>query len=108
MRRLFLLILLSLTALATFAILVVGSSIYLRAYRGYDGQHLMNYDFDPYKNIRLTPNFVDTRGIEHNAQGFRRSEDTPRVKPKGTYRIFLMGGSTGYGLRSLSQYGASK
>ena len=78
----------------------------LRVLRGFDGKHLYQYVFDPYKNIRLTRNFYDTRGIRHNAQGFRRDEDTPREKPEGTYRIFLMGGSTGYGLHSLSRYGA--
>ena len=29
--------------------------------------------------------------------GFRRSSEVPVKKPKGTYRIFLMGGSTAYG-----------
>jgi len=95
-------------AALTFGLLEAGSYAYLRMFRGYDGVHLMNYEFDPYKNIRLTPNFRDTRGIQHNAEGFRRSEDTPREKPPGTYRIFLMGGSTGYGLQSLSRYGERK
>ncbi len=75
--------------------------IYLRITRGYDGEHLYQYVFDPYKNFLPTPNFVDTRGIRHNAQGFRRSEDVPREKPPGTYRVFLMGGSTAYGLGGL-------
>jgi hypothetical protein len=88
----------------TLGMLEVGSCVYLRAFEGYDGVHLMNYDFDPYKNIALVPGFRDTRGIEHNAQGFRRSVDTPLEKPEGVLRVFLMGGSTGYGLRSLSQY----
>ncbi|HXJ34718.1 MAG TPA: hypothetical protein VMS22_11860 [Candidatus Eisenbacteria bacterium] len=92
----------------TFGLLEFSSYAYLRLFRGYDGEHLMNYEFDPYKSIRLTPNFRDTRGIAHNAQGFRRSEDTPREKPPGTYRIFLMGGSTGYGLQSLSRFGVAK
>lgn len=95
-------------AVFTFGLLEVGSYAYLRMFQGYDGEHLMNYEFDPYKNIRLTPNFRDTRGIQHNSQGFRRSEETPRQKPPGTLRIFVMGGSTGYGLHSLSRYGAQK
>ena len=88
----------------TLALLEAGSYVYLRAFQGYDGEHLLNYRFDPYKNIALTPGYRDTRGITHNAQGFRRDEDTPLAKPEGTLRVFLMGGSTGYGLRSLSQH----
>lgn len=77
------------------------ASVYLRVSRGYDGKHLYQYVFDPYKNLLPTPNFVDTRGVRHNAQGFRRSVDVPREKPAGTYRVFLMGGSTAYGLGGL-------
>jgi lysophospholipase L1-like esterase len=75
--------------------------VYLRVARGYDGKHLMQYEFDPYKNILPTRNYVDTRGIRHNSVGFRRSTEVPRAKPPGTIRIFLMGGSTAYGLGSL-------
>src|SRR4030095_7896041 len=49
-----------------------GARLYLRLTNGYDGEHLYQYVFDPYKNILPAPNFVDTRGIRHNAQGFRR------------------------------------
>jgi lysophospholipase L1-like esterase len=96
---------LMLSTLVTLLLLEVGSYVYLCAARGYDGTHLMNYEFDPYKNIRPTPNYVDTRGVRHNAQGFRRDVDTPRVKPSDTLRVFLVGGSTGYGLGSLSRFG---
>ncbi len=89
----------------TAALLELGAYVYLRTARGYDGVHLMNYEFDPYKNIRPTPGFVDTRGVRHNAQGFRRDVDTPRRKEPDTLRVFLMGGSTGYGLGSLSRHG---
>lgn len=99
------LILLSATCLMLFGFGEVGSCFYLKATSGYDGEHLLNYRFDPYKIIELTPDFVDTRGKRHNAQGFRRNEDTPTLKPEGTLRVFLMGGSTAYGLESLSQYG---
>lgn len=92
----------------TLALLEVGACAYLKAFRGYDGEHLMNYEFDPYKNIRPTPGYVDTRGVYHNAQGFRRREDVLREKPTGTIRVFLMGGSTAYGLRSLSQAGMDR
>jgi len=97
-----------LMALLSFGILETLSYVYLRAFQGYDGKHLLTYQFDAYKNIRLTRNYQDTRGIFHNTQGFRRKEDTPRNKGPGTYRIFIMGGSTAYGLRSLSKYGQNK
>jgi hypothetical protein len=82
--------------------------LYMRIFAGYDGEHLMSYEFDDYKNIRLTPGYQNTRGVAHNRQGFRRSTDTARVKPEGTYRIFVMGGSTAYGLHSMSRYGQEK
>lgn len=82
-------------------VLEAGSVVYLRIARGYDGEHLYQYVYDPYKNILPTPNYVDTRGIRHNANGFRRSEDVARTKPPGTYRVFLMGASTAYGIGGL-------
>jgi lysophospholipase L1-like esterase len=92
----------------TLLLLELGSCGYLRVARGYDGAHLMNYQFDPYKIVRLTPDYRDTRGIAHNTQGFRRDVDTARERPEGSIRIFLMGGSTAYGLRSLSQHGKKR
>lgn len=89
-------ILLLLTLL--FAVCEFGARMYLRASKGYDGEHLYQFAFDPYKNILPTPNYVDTRGIKHNSVGFRRSSEVSIQKPAGTYRIFLMGASTGYGL----------
>lgn len=74
------------------------SRLYLKLFRGFDGQHLLEYEFDPYKNILPTRNYRDTRGIQHNAVGFRRSSEVPIEKPSGTYRIFVMGGSTAYGV----------
>ena len=84
------------------------SYVYLRVAEGYDGRHLMMHQFDDYKNIHPTPHYQDTRGVTHNAQGFRRTEDVSVSKPSGTYRIFLMGGSTAYGLGSLSPKGHLK
>jgi len=81
---------------------------YLRLFEGYDGTHLMNYEFDDYKNIRLTPNYQNTKGIYHNGQGFRRIQETPKEKAEGVYRVFIMGGSTAYGLGALSRYGQVK
>src|ERR1051326_3918998 len=64
-------------------ILVLGipeilAALYLRAFEGYDGRHLYQYVYDPYKNILPTPNYVDTRGIRHNSAGFRRSTEVLR------------------------------
>ncbi len=82
-------------------LLEIGAHFYLKATRGYDGKNLIQYAFDPYKNILPTPNYVDTRGIRHNSVGFRRSSEVPIEKADGTYRIFLMGASTAYGLGGL-------
>lgn len=85
----------------TLALCEAGARIYLRLTAGYDGKHLYQYAFDPYKNILPAPGFVDTRGIRHNQQGFRRDSEVSKTKPPGTFRIFLMGGSTAYGLGGL-------
>lgn len=84
-----------------FGLLEFGTRLYLKKTSGYDGEHLYQFAFDPYKNILPTPNYVDTRGIRHNSVGFRRSGEVSLEKPAGTYRIFLMGASTGYGLGGL-------
>ena len=77
-------------------------------FQGYDGKHLMTYQFDAYKNIQLTRNYRNTNGVYHNAQGFRENQDTPKEKMEDTYRIFVMGGSTAYGAGSNSSYGQRK
>jgi hypothetical protein len=97
-----------LTGLVGAVLLELCSYVYLRMAEGYDGEHLMMHQFDDYKNIHPTPHYQDTRGVMHNAQGFRRAEDVPMQKPAGTYRIFVMGGSTAYGLGSLSPQGHQK
>ena len=94
--------------LFSLGVLELASYYYLRTVEGYDGTHLITYEFDDYKNVHPTPGYHNTKGIHHNAQGFRRDLDTPREKPKDTYRIFLMGGSTAYGLQSLSRHGQEK
>jgi len=83
------------------AAMELGTRFYMSRTSGYDGEHLYQFDFDPYKNILNTPNYVDTRGVRHNSVGFRRSSEVSLVKPPGTYRIFLMGASTAYGLGGL-------
>lgn len=89
-------------------VLEIASCSYLMRFEGYDGRHMMNYQFDDYKNILPTPDYVDTRGVYHNAQGFRRKGEVAQKKPKGTYRIFLMGGSAAYGTGSLAAFGKDK
>jgi hypothetical protein len=81
--------------------LEIVSQVYLRAARGYAGGEFLQQQFDPYKNIRLTEGWEDTRGVRHNPQGFRRTEETEREKPAGTFRIFLMGASAAYGTGGL-------
>lgn len=88
--------------------LELAAYVYLRVFTGYDGAHLMTYQFDDYKNIQLTRGYRNTRGVFHNGQGFRRTSETSRVKPSDTYRVFIMGASTAYGLHSMSRYGAQK
>ena len=98
-RRKLVILIAAVALLAT--VLEISARWYLRAAQGYSGGPLLQYEFDPYKNVRPTPNYVDTRGVKHNAQGFRRSSNVTREKPEGTYRIFLMGGSTAYGTGGL-------
>jgi len=98
----------TLMLLFMFGVLEAASYVYLRVVEGYDGAHLISYEFDDYKNVHPTPNFHNSKGIHHNAQGFRRDQDISKTKAPNTYRIFLMGGSTAYGLQSLSKFGQEK
>jgi hypothetical protein len=97
-----------LMVIITFATLELAAYGYLRVFEGYDGKHLMNYEFDDYKNIRLTPYYQNTKGVYHNGQGFRRNQETSKAKEEGVFRVFIMGGSTAYGLGSLAKYGQVK
>lgn len=83
------------------SILELSATWYLKRFEGHDGEHLLQYEFDPYKNVLPTRNYVNTRGIHHNSQGFRRLTEVRLQKPPGTYRIFLLGGSTAYGTGGL-------
>ena len=91
----------SILILIMLVVLEVAAGFYLRLVQGYDGRQLMQYSFDPYKNILPTPNFRDIRGVTHNAAGFRRTTEVERVKPEGTLRVFLMGASTAFGTGGL-------
>jgi lysophospholipase L1-like esterase len=88
-------------ALVVFSVFELSARVGLKLLRGFDGEHLYQYVFDPYKNLHPAPNFVDTRGIRHNSAGFRRSSEVSLEKPDGTYRVFLMGASTAYGMGGL-------
>jgi formylglycine-generating enzyme required for sulfatase activity/lysophospholipase L1-like esterase len=55
---------------------------------------------DRWTVVRNNPAFA-RRGVTHNAQGFRRMQDVPVVKPAGTVRVFLLGGSVTYGAEGL-------
>jgi hypothetical protein len=90
-----------LLAVLLLAILEAGSGVVLRVTQGYDGDHLLQYEFDPYKNILPTRGYRDLRGVVHNEQGFRREGTVPVSKAEDTYRIFLMGASTAYGTGGL-------
>ncbi|HKG94777.1 MAG TPA: hypothetical protein VKA84_22880 [Gemmatimonadaceae bacterium] len=83
------------------AVLEFSASTYLKLTRGYDGKHLYEFEFDPYKNILPARNFVDTRGVRHNSVGFRRATEVSVAKPANSYRIFVMGGSAAYGTGGL-------
>ena len=85
----------------TGAALEIGAVVFLKLARGYDGKHLLQYSFDPYKNILPTPGYEDTRGVRHNSVGFRRDGEVPLAKAAGTFRVFLMGGSTAFGTGGL-------
>src|SRR5882762_6316978 len=59
----------ALMAAACLGVFELSAYLYMRLFAGYDGQHLMSYEFDDYKNIRLTPGFRNTLGVAHNNQG---------------------------------------
>ena len=59
-----------LMVVVVFGVLELSAYLYMRSFTGYDGKHLMNYEFDDYKNIRLTPDYRNSRGVFHNHQGF--------------------------------------
>lgn len=91
----------TIVSLTVLTMLEGGSRLGLRLFRGFDGVNLYQYEFDPYRNIHPVRGFEDTRGIKHNSAGFRRSSEVAVEKPKGVYRIFLMGASTAYGMGGL-------
>ena len=66
------------------------------------------FRFNSYRIYEHVPGFKEgdkgKNWIEINGQGFRRSSETSLVKPKNTYRIFLLGGSAAHGISSAPPY----
>ncbi len=66
------------------------------------------FRFNSYRIYEHVPGFKEGDGkknwIEINGQGFRRSTETSLVKPKNTYRVFLLGGSAAHGISSSAPY----
>ncbi|MBO6777248.1 MAG: SGNH/GDSL hydrolase family protein [Marinibacterium sp.] len=66
------------------------------------------FKFDSYRVYGHQPGFRegDNEGdwIIFNSQGFRRDEEVSLVKPEGTFRAFLMGGSTAAGVSAPPPY----
>jgi hypothetical protein len=80
----------------------VGAYFYLRLTTPYHNLKEFHeqrpvHEFDPYRIIRLNPRHR-FGGVQHDAQGFRRSTEVSKQKPTDTIRIFLMGGSAAYGV----------
>ena len=74
--------------LLVWGVLELIASLYLRQFRGYDGHHLYQYTFDPYKNILPAPNYVDTRGVATTAPASAarpKSRATSRRGPIGSF-----------------------
>jgi lysophospholipase L1-like esterase len=86
------------SVLISLLLLELASRVYFTAVQSYPSLDLVRrHEYDPYRLYRLAPRYK-RRGVVHNSQGFRRSTDVSRAKPPGTFRIFLMGGSTAYGM----------
>jgi len=62
------------------------------------------FQFDSYRIYAHVPGFqeIDEKGprLTIDAQGFRRTTAVTKQKPRGTIRIFLMGGSAAHGISS--------
>jgi GDSL-like Lipase/Acylhydrolase family len=81
--------------IAVLAIAELAARWYVSAKRG-RGREQAEILLDRWAAFRNSANF-DRNGTHHNAQDFRRDQDTPVEKPPGTVRIFLIGGSVAYG-----------
>jgi hypothetical protein len=73
------------------------SYIYFKSIKNYSNRHTLNgYELDAFRNYRHVSNYT-TKTHTFNEHGFRRKTPVSRQKPKGIFRIFLLGGSTAFG-----------
>ena len=84
---------------AIFAVAEYSARWYVSAKRG-RGREQAEEIIDRWSAFRTTPNF-DRTGVHHNPQGFRRDTPVALEKPRGTTRIFLLGGSVAYGAETI-------
>ena len=88
----------SLEALARVWLFLIASPVQFGRYALYDEVRPQNRRFSPhpYLNYYSTPNYVSLNGLSrHNSYGFR-GKDIQVPKPKGLFRIAILGGSTVY------------
>lgn len=94
------------SAILFFSALEIGSRVYLCHFADYSLQSKLLfygqcgipslYEPHPYMDYHGTPNYKSPDGLNiHNSYGFRGPE-VVIPKPKGTYRIVALGGSTTY------------
>ena len=92
--------------ISTFAGLEIGARLYLKfvLQKSNEKKFRFNY-YTVYEHI---PGFRegDEKGdwIVINRNGFRRTNDVSKNKPKNTYRIFFLGGSAAHGVSSRKPY----
>lgn len=69
---------------------------------------LPKYQFDSYRVFSQTPGFKEGKDGKNwiliNSQGFRRAADVQKIKPAGTFRVFLLGASVANGISSARPY----
>ena len=85
------------------ALLVEGAGyLIVKAYDNDLGDRPQRHLYSAIRGHELNPSYrraFDTGGrLIHSAQGFRRDDLVEKAKPAGTFRIFVLGGSTLYGI----------
>lgn len=73
------------------------SYMYLKVASGLPQEKFIPHLHSPYRGHRLKPS-GEYAGPGHSPDGFRRDEAVSMIKLENTMRIFLMGGSTVYGI----------
>lgn len=93
-------------ALYVFILVVIGLEVFGRIYLTCILKKSVNpkFTFDYFRVYKHRPGFTegDKNGnwIVINKQGLRRNKDVSKIKPRNTFRIFLMGGSAAHGISS--------